>query len=74
VTAREAIATLEQLGFVVRRQVGSHVRLVHCERPDAHVTVSAHAGRDLSEGNLASILRQAGVTRREFEEARRKRR
>lgn len=71
--AREAIRTLERLGFVVRRQVGSHVRLVHPERPEAHVTVSVHAGRDLSEGNLASILRQAGVSKNEFEQARRQR-
>ncbi len=69
-TAREAIRILERLGFVVRRQVGSHVRLVHPHRPEAQVTVSVHTGHDLSEGNLASILRQAGVTRQEFEQAR----
>jgi predicted RNA binding protein YcfA (HicA-like mRNA interferase family) len=74
VTARQVIRTLERLGFVVRRQVGSHVRLVHPDRPEAHVTVSVHAGRDLSQGNLVSILRQAGVTREQFEAARRKRR
>jgi predicted RNA binding protein YcfA (HicA-like mRNA interferase family) len=72
VTAREVIATLQRMGFIVRRQVGSHVRLIHPERPEAHVTVSVHAGRDLSQGNLASILRQAGVTREEFEQARRR--
>ncbi len=72
--AREVVRTLQRLGFVVRRQVGSHVRLVHPERPEAHVTVSVHAGRDLSQGNIASILRQAGITREEFEQARRKRR
>jgi len=71
VTAREVIRTLENLGFVVRRQRGSHARLVHTERPDARVTVSIHPGRDVSAGNLASILRQAGVTREEFERARR---
>jgi predicted RNA binding protein YcfA (HicA-like mRNA interferase family) len=72
-TSREVIRVLERLGFSVRRQVGSHVRLVHPGRPEAHVTVSVHPGRDLSEGNLGSILRQAGVTRKEFEEARRRR-
>lgn len=70
--AREVIQTLGRIGFVVRRQVGSHVRLVHPGRPGARVTVSVHGGKDLSEGNLASILKQAGVTQREFEEARRK--
>ncbi len=73
-TAREVISTLERLGFVVRRQVGSHVRLVHPERPAAHVTVSVHAGRDLSERDVASILRQAGVTKQESERVRRRRR
>lgn len=71
--AREVIRRLERLGFVVRRQVGSHVRLVHPERPEAQATVSVHAGRDLSEGNIASILRQAGVMRDEFERARARR-
>ena len=71
-TAREVIRTLERLGFVVRRQVGSHVRLVHPQRPECHVTVSVHAGRDLSEGNLASILRQAGMSREDFDQARRR--
>jgi len=68
--ALEVIRTLERLGFAVRRQTGSHIRLVHEDRPEAQVTVSMHAGHDLSEGNLASILRQAGVTREEFEWAR----
>ena len=69
-TAREVIRTLERMGFVVRRQVGSHIRLVHSDRPQSQVTVSMHAGRDVSAGNLSSILRQAGVTRQEFEKAR----
>ncbi|MCE5197825.1 MAG: type II toxin-antitoxin system HicA family toxin [Armatimonadota bacterium] len=70
-TAREVIRTLERLGFQVRRQVGAHIRMVHRDRPEAGVTISVHAGRDLSEGNIASILRQAGITRQEFEKARR---
>ncbi len=73
-TAREVIRALERLGFEMRRQSGSHVRLVHRERPEAGVTVSVHAGHDLSDMNIASILRQAGVTRQEFEQALRRRR
>lgn len=68
---REMIRILERLGFEVRRQVGSHVRMVHRDRPEAGVTIGMHAGKDLSEGNIASILRQAGITRHEFEQARR---
>lgn len=72
-TAREIIRVLERLGFEVRRQVGSHVRMVHKDRPEAGVTISVHAGKDLSEGNIASIIRQAGITKQEFEKARRDR-
>ena len=70
-TAREVISTLKRLGFVIRRRSGSHIRLVHREREDAGVTVSVHGGSDVSDMNLASILRQAGVTREEFERVRR---
>ena len=69
--AKEAIRTLERLGFVIRRQVGSHVRMVHKDRPEAGVTIGVHAGKDLSEGDLASIIRQAGVTKQDFDNARR---
>lgn len=70
---KEVIRTLERLGFEVRRQVGGHVRMVHKERPEAGVTISTHVGKDLSEGNISSILRQAGITKQEFEQARRNR-
>lgn len=69
--AHEVIRTLERLGFQVRRQVGSHVRMVHKDRPGFGVTVGVHAGRDISEANIASIIRQAGISKQEFEKARR---
>ncbi|MDO8586008.1 MAG: type II toxin-antitoxin system HicA family toxin [Armatimonadota bacterium] len=67
-TAREVLRTLQRMGFLARRQTGSHIRLVHPGKPDARVTVSMHPG-DLSENNLMSILRQAGISRKEFERA-----
>ena len=70
-TADEVIKTLKCLGFEKRRQVGAHVRMVHKDRPQHGVTISIHAGMDLSDGNVASIIRQAGVTREEFDRARR---
>lgn len=70
---KEMIRVLQRLGFEIRRQVGSHVRMVHKDRPEAGVTIGMHAGKDLSEGNVASILRQAGVTKQEFEQARKSR-
>ena len=70
--AKEVIRALERLGFVISRQSGSHIRLIHPGRPSAGLTVSMHAGEDLSDGNI-SIIRQAGITRAEFEQARRNR-
>ena len=53
----EVVRALKRLGFVVVRQVGSHIRLT---RDAAHVTVPAHSV--IVPGTLKSILRQAGVS------------
>ena len=53
----DVVRALKRLGFVVVRQVGSHVRLA---RGDARVTVPAHNA--IVPGTLKSILRQAGVS------------
>lgn len=71
--AKEVIRALDRLGFVISRQSGSHIRLIHPGSPSAGLTVSMHAGEDLSDGNISSIIRQAGITRAEFEQARRNR-
>lgn len=58
--ARQVIGALEQAGFQVQRQTGSHVRLKH---PDGRVvTVPAHAGQDVGRGLLRKILRDADIT------------
>lgn len=56
-SGEEVVRALRRLGFIVRRQVGSHIRLV---RGEARVTVPAHGA--LVPGTLKSILRQAGVS------------
>jgi predicted RNA binding protein YcfA (HicA-like mRNA interferase family) len=53
----EVVRALRRLGFIVVRQVGSHIRL---ERGVARVTVPAHGA--IVPGTLKSILRQAGLT------------
>ncbi|MGD0773238.1 MAG: type II toxin-antitoxin system HicA family toxin [Candidatus Solibacter sp.] len=55
---------LERLGFSVIRQAGSHVRLTQGDR---RVTVPMH--RNLVVGTLQSILRQAGVSLDDFQDA-----
>ena len=64
ISGAEALRTLERLGFSVIRQAGSHVRLA---RGDRRVTVPMH--RNLVVGTLQSILRQAGVTLEDFQNA-----
>jgi len=61
ISGREAIRALERLGFVVRRQRGSHVVL---RRGSAGCVVPDH--KELKVGTLSGVLRQAGVTVDEF--------
>jgi len=57
---RKVIRALEQIGFEVVRQKGSHVRLKH--EDGRVVTVPVHAGQDISRGLLRKILRDAELT------------
>lgn len=61
---RQVVAALEKAGFKVRRQTGSHVILYESSirRP---ISIPLHAG-DLPAGTLRAIIRQAGLTVREF--------
>jgi predicted RNA binding protein YcfA (HicA-like mRNA interferase family) len=61
VSGREAIRALEKLGFVVRRQRGSHVIL---RRGATGCVVPDHKER--KEGTLNGVLKQAGVSRDDF--------
>jgi len=54
---REIISRLENLGFVVVRQRGSHAQL---KSGNLLVTVPVHSGT-LDKGTLKSILRQAKI-------------
>ncbi len=62
-SAREVLARLQRIGFVIRHQSGSHVVLRH---PDGRQTyVAMHSG-DIPPGTLKSILKQAGISLDEF--------
>ena len=61
---REVIRVLQRLGWEYVGQEGSHVKLA---LPDGQKTVSVPERRgELKVGTLGSILRQAGMTSREF--------
>jgi predicted RNA binding protein YcfA (HicA-like mRNA interferase family) len=58
--AREIIRILEEDGWKLARQKGSHMQFHHSEKKGT-VTVPFHGSKDLSKGDVASILKQAGL-------------
>ena len=58
--SREILRLLKANGWVVRRQVGSHIQLKH-ERVPGTVTVP-HPKKDVPLGTLKSIERQSGLS------------
>lgn len=63
-TGAELIRVLQQKGFRITRQRGSHVQLRR-EEPDGTITtfpVPIHAGQTLKKGTLRGILRKAGLS------------
>jgi predicted RNA binding protein YcfA (HicA-like mRNA interferase family) len=63
VSGAQLIRVLEQLGWEVVRQRGSHVRLRHSDR-STFLVVPLH--RELKRGTLSGILRDAGLDREEL--------
>ena len=64
VKVREVIRILEEDGWQLVRQSGSHRQYQHPDRPGT-VTVSGKLGADVPSGTLASIKRQAGLRGRQ---------
>ena len=57
---REVIKLIEDDGWVLARQRGSHRHFIHAIKP-GRVTVAGNLGADVRPGTLASMLRQAGL-------------
>jgi len=64
-SGREAIRALEKLGFEQVRQRGSHVILKR-QTPEGVVGCVVPLHRELAIGTLRGILKQAGVTPKQF--------
>lgn len=68
IRAKTLISILEKEGFELIRQRGSHLRLEH---PDGRkTTVPVHSGEKVGVGLLRKILRDANISRNEFEKLR----
>jgi len=65
-TSSEVIRKLKRAGFVFDRQAkGSH-EIWYNPIAKKRTTVPNHPGREIPKGTLRAIMREAGVTPREF--------
>ena len=65
-TAREVVRVLRRLGWVVDRQHGSHLVLLKAGYR-GHVTVPDHGSAVIIQKTFNSILKQAALTRQDFD-------
>ncbi|MBI5324784.1 MAG: type II toxin-antitoxin system HicA family toxin [Ignavibacteriae bacterium] len=63
--ASEILSKLLRAGFVIKRQSGSHIILRH---EDGRQTYVAMHTKDVPIGTFNAILRQAKMTKEEFED------
>lgn len=61
---REVISILQKLGFVQKRQTGSHV-IMYNPILKSNIPVPMHT-KDIKKGLMRSIIKQADSTEREF--------
>jgi len=66
VSGREARRAFERMGWVFRRQRGSHMVLT---RPGSIASLSIPDHRELAQGTLRKLIRAAGCTAEEFRAA-----
>ncbi len=65
---REVQRILNQLGFQLIRQSGSHAVYRHGD--GRWTTVPSHQGKDVAKGTLRNIIKNIGITVEEFESMR----
>lgn len=63
ISGAACVKALEQVGFVVDRQRGSHIILV---REDPRSTISVPDHKELDRGTLRAVIRQADLSVDEF--------
>jgi predicted RNA binding protein YcfA (HicA-like mRNA interferase family) len=64
INSNRLIKILEQEGFKVIRQKGSHVILINQEK--TRIVIPMHPGKDIKPGLCRAILREAGINREKF--------
>ena len=65
ITPKNILKFLQRKGFYISRQSGSHMILHHTLDKTKRVTLPIH-NKDLKPGTLSSILKQAGIDKKEL--------
>ena len=65
INANELIKILQEKGFSFSRQSGSHA--IYANQNGIKVTVPIHGKKDLGKGLLKQIMKDAGLTREDFQ-------
>jgi len=63
ITPKRLLKLFTKHGFKIKRQSGSHLRLVHPD--DRKITLALH-NKPVAPGTLNAILKQANLKRNEF--------
>ena len=66
-SARVVISTLQRAGFSVISQRGSHIKLQRVAKEKTFTAIVPNH-KEIAIGTFSSILRQAGLTKKEFED------
>jgi len=59
----EVLRILLKFGFHPKRKKGSHLILA---KNNKRIVIPIHEGRDIPKGTLLNIIRQAGLSKKEF--------
>ena len=66
ISGKHLCGALGKIGYFVDHQTGSHIILRNENHPHRRLTVPNH--KEIAKGTLRAIIRQAGLTVREFKE------
>jgi len=67
-SSREVVRALERADFVRMAARGSHLKLRRTREGESRTVIVKHPAREIPAGTFSSILRQAGLSRQEFED------
>ena len=64
ISGKDLVKVFLKLGYCLDHQTGSHMILRHKNSPYRRLTIPHHP--EIAKGTLLAIMKQAGLTRKEF--------